>query len=81
MCVVFSHLGAPRLLLWRKDPLPAFHSHFALPFPSPISDCTLTDFFFSEAVNLSVSSACISVREVLRGSLQKRKWKVKHYVM
>lgn len=37
--------------------------------------------FFSEAVNLSVNSARISVREVSLGGLQKRKWRVEHYLM
>lgn len=37
--------------------------------------------FFSEAVNFSSCSACISVREVSLGCLQKRKWKDEHYFM
>ena len=77
----FSHLSAPRPLLCRKDPLPTSHTGFALPFPSPTSDCTLTDYIFSEAVNLGVSSSRISVREVSLGSLQKGKWKVEDYLM
>lgn len=81
-CVLFSHLGSPGSLLWRKALLPAFLSSFALPFLSPISDCSLTHFFFfSEVLNLHVSSAHISVKEVSFGSLQKRKWKVEHYLV
>lgn len=49
-------------------------------FPKPRFWLHSHQLFFSEPVNLSASSACISVREASLGSLQKRKWKVESYL-